>query len=132
MHHNNHNKSWFNTFCLKFNITVLVVFTFCCLTVYNISYFCSKFRFLIAWIIQQVCNLLCFHFIWYSQNFVEIKKFFLLNFQWWKTFLLHHLQVYQQNYFTVWNQSFLIQFVCLNLLQILYCGLKSIHKLQVV
>ena len=32
-------KVWFNTFCPKFNRITLVVFIFCCLTVYNIPFF---------------------------------------------------------------------------------------------
>ena len=35
-------KAWFNAFCFKFNRIVLVVFTFCCLTVYNISFFVAN------------------------------------------------------------------------------------------
>ena len=73
--------SVFNAFCFKLNSIALLVFTFCCLTVYNIPLFCRKFRFFISWIIQQAYNCLRFHFIWYSQNFVKIKKLFLLIFQ---------------------------------------------------
>ena len=32
-------KTWFNTFCLKFDKIVLVAFIFCCLIVYNIPFF---------------------------------------------------------------------------------------------
>ena len=31
-----------NTFCIKFNRTILAVFTFCCLTVYNIPFFAAN------------------------------------------------------------------------------------------
>ena len=83
-------KTWLNTLFFKFDVVVLAVFIFCCLTVYNITFVCSKFRFFITWIIQQIYNLLCFHFIWCLQIFVKIQKSFLLIFQLWKALLLCH------------------------------------------
>ena len=35
-------KTWFNSFCFKFNSIALLVFTLYCLTVYDILLFCSN------------------------------------------------------------------------------------------
>ena len=52
-------KAWFNTFCLKFYRIVLIVFTFSCLTVYNIPFFVANLdsslfesfnKFIIFWV----------------------------------------------------------------------------------
>ena len=35
-------KTWFNNFCFKLNSIVWLLFTFCCLTVYDVPLFCNK------------------------------------------------------------------------------------------
>ena len=65
-----------------------------------------------------------------KQLFVKIQKLFLLTLQGWKKLLLlHFFQAFQWNKFVALSQGFLIQLVCLSLLQFICNVLKSTHNL---
>ena len=56
-------KTWFNTLCSKFDRIVLVVFVFCCLTVYNIPFFVAN---LDSSLLESFNKFMIFFFILYD------------------------------------------------------------------
>ena len=106
----------------------MVVFIFCCLTVYKIPFLCKNLNFSLLESFNKFI-IFCVSIFMILTEFCENSKvvfFWIFNDEKHCCFIIFKFTNNINLFFL--NQSFLIQFVCFNLLQLICNDLKNIHN----